>query len=95
MKLDLIHIEPAFNFVSVLTEIIFVGENCIFDNFKIFLMENIIDMRNVSQKYVSFPSLFLSKFSNHLEIKNFPPKSENLKSNLSEIIDSNVPLPQV
>lgn len=92
--MDLIQIEPAFNFVSVLTETIFVSENYIFDNFLIFLMENIFDMRNFSQKYVSSPALFPSKFWN-LEIKKLPPKSENLKSHLSEIIDSNTPLPQV
>lgn len=58
-------------------------------------MENIIDMRNFSHKYVSSPALSPRKFSKHLEIKKFPPKSENLKSHLSEIIDSNAPLPQV
>lgn len=58
-------------------------------------MENIIELRNFRQKYVSSPALFPSKFSKHLEIKKFSPESKNLKSHLSEIIDSDAPLPQV
>lgn len=58
-------------------------------------MENIIELRNFRQKYVSSPALLPSKFSKHLEIKKLSLKSENLKSHLSGIIDSDAPLPQV